>query len=121
MKTSSCKSKGRKLQQKVRDIIIEIFPQLEQGDVRSTSMGANGEDIQLSPLAKRYFPYSIECKNVEKLNIWTAFEQACSNAVPNTLPLLIFKRNRSKIMVCVELDHFMELVKENHELKKTDK
>jgi len=66
VKTSSAKAKGRRLQQKVRDLILETFSELEEDDVRSTSMGAGGEDVQLSPLARRKFPFSVECKNVEK-------------------------------------------------------
>ncbi len=69
MKTSSCKAKGRNLQKWVRDLILESFPSLEADDVRSTSMGAGGEDVQLSPAARKLFPYSLECKNVEKLNV----------------------------------------------------
>lgn len=69
MKTQSCKAKGRKLQQRVRDLILENFEDLEQDDVRSTSMGAGGEDVLLSPKARKYFPFSIECKNQESLGI----------------------------------------------------
>ena len=69
MKTSSCKQKGRKLQQKVRDIILESFDNLREDDVRSTSMGAGGEDVLLSPAARDVFPFSVECKNQEKLNV----------------------------------------------------
>lgn len=56
IKTSSAKAKGRRHQQWVRDKIYETFPVLEDGDVRSTSMGAGGEDLQLSPAARRLFP-----------------------------------------------------------------
>ena len=76
MKTQSAKAKGRKLQQWVRDLILETWNELEPDDVRSTSMGAGGEDLQLSPAARRKFGYSVECKNVEKLNVWSAYEQA---------------------------------------------
>jgi hypothetical protein len=69
VKTSSCKSKGRVLQQKIRDIIIESFKDLEEDDVRSTSMGASGIDVLLSPKAQLYFPYSVEAKNQEKISI----------------------------------------------------
>ncbi len=65
MRTSSAKAKGRRLQQKVRDLILETFSELEEDDVRSTSMGASGEDVLLSPLARKKFPFSVECKNVE--------------------------------------------------------
>ena len=70
MKTSSAKAKGRRLQQKVRDLLLETFTELEPDDIRSTSMGVSGEDLQLSPAARKLIPFAIECKNQEKLNVW---------------------------------------------------
>ena len=98
MKPQSAKAKGRKLQQWVRDIILESFPSLEADDVRSTSMGAGGEDVQLSPAARRLMPYSIECKSVEKLNVWAAYEQAEANSGEHE-PLLVMKKNRKKHLI----------------------
>ena len=69
MKARSAKNKGKRLQNKVRDLILEKFnKQLEPDDVRSITMGDSGEDILLSPAARRLFPFSVECKNQEKLN-----------------------------------------------------
>ena len=42
-------------------------------------MGMSGEDIVLSPAAKRVIKYSFECKNQERLNLWKSLEQADSN------------------------------------------
>ena len=39
-------------------------------------MGAGGEDLIMARAAREKFPYSIECKNVEKLNVWEAYKQA---------------------------------------------
>ena len=50
---SSSKAKGRLGQQEVRDKILKTFPELEPDDVRSTAMGQSGEDIQLSPRARK--------------------------------------------------------------------
>ena len=33
-------------------------------------MGMSGEDIVLSPAAKKAIRYSFECKNQERLNLW---------------------------------------------------
>ena len=112
MKTQSAKAKGRKLQQMVRDLILETFTELEPDDVRSTSMGAGGEDLQLSPAARKKFPYSVECKNVEKLNVWGAYEQAEANS-GNHEPLLIMKKNRKKPLVVIDLEAFVELLKDD--------
>lgn len=96
----------------VRDLILETFTELEPDDVRSTSMGAGGEDLQLSPAARRKFPYSVECKNVEKLNVWGAYEQAEANSGDNE-PLLIMKKNRKKPLVVIDLESFIELLKDD--------
>ena len=111
MKTSSCKAKGRKLQQWVRDIILESFPSLEADDVRSTSMGAGGEDVQLSPAARKLFPYSVECKSVEKLNVWAAYEQAEANSGKYE-PILVMKKNRKKPLVVLDAEAFIALIKD---------
>ena len=111
MKTRSAKNKGKRLQNDVRDLILETFTELEPDDVRSTTMGDSGEDILLSPAARKLFPFSVECKNQEKLNVWSSLEQTETNAGKHT-PLLIFKRNRSKTYAVLQLDDLMRLLDE---------
>ena len=111
MKSRSAKNKGKRLQNNVRDLILEKFTQLEEDDVRSITMGDSGEDILLSPAARKLFPFSVECKNQEKLNIWSSLEQTETNAGKHT-PLLIFKRNRSKTYAVLQLDDLMEMLNE---------
>ena len=111
MKSRSAKNKGKRLQNKVRDLILEKFNQLEPDDVRSTTMGDSGEDVLLSPAARRLFPFSVECKNQEKLNIWSSLEQAENNSGTHT-PLLIFKRNRTKTYAVLQFDKLLELLDE---------
>lgn len=115
MKPQSAKQKGRKLQQYVRDKILKIFPQLTSDDVRSTGMGQGGVDVQLSSQAKALFPFSVECKNKEKISIWAELEQAEKNCEPNTSALLVIKRNRSKVYAVLELDHLIEVLNEKKE------
>jgi hypothetical protein len=109
MKSRSAKNKGKRLQNNVRDLILEKFQQLEEDDVRSITMGDSGEDILLSPAARKLFPFSVECKNQEKLNVWSSLEQTETNAGKHT-PLLIFKRNRSKTYAVLQLDDLMEML-----------
>ena len=111
MKPRSAKNKGKRLQNKIRDLILEKFDSLEPDDVRSITMGDSGEDILLSPTARRVFPFSVECKNQEKLNIWSALEQAEDNSGNHT-PLVIFKRNRTKTYAVLEFDKLLELLNE---------
>lgn len=63
MRPSSCKAKGRRLQQQIVADLYARFPALAEGDLRSTSMGCGGEDIQMSPAAREVIPFSIEAKN----------------------------------------------------------
>jgi hypothetical protein len=111
MKTASRKAKGRRLQNKIRDLLIEHFSdELEDDDIRCAIMGESGEDLKLSPAARKLIPYSIECKNQEKINIWDSLEQAEENSNGHD-PVLIFKRNRSKTYAVVELNNFLKLIK----------
>ena len=55
--------------------------------------------------------FNWECKNQEKLNIWSSLEQAESNSGKHT-PLLIFKRNRTKTYAVLEFDKLLELLDE---------
>ena len=113
MNTRSRKNKGKRLQNKVRDLLLEQFKDvLEQDDVHSTTMGESGEDIQLSPAARKLIPYAIECKNQESLSIWKALEQAENNS-NGYEPLLIFKRNRSKTYVTMDIKEFLRLLSES--------
>lgn len=105
----SRKAKGRKLQQKIRDDIINTF-QLTENDVRSTSMGASGCDILLSETARTKFPYAVECKAQEKVSIPAWWEQTILNATEEKLtPLLIFKQSRKDTMVCLKWNDFLYL------------
>ncbi|MEK9694450.1 MAG: hypothetical protein VW270_01720 [Candidatus Poseidoniales archaeon] len=107
--TQSAKAKGRRLQQTVRDAILEAFSGLESDDVRSTSMGAGGEDVLLSPAARKLFPYTIECKNLAKIAVYNYYVQATGHN--DFEPLVVVKQNRSKPLAIVDFEHFMELVK----------
>lgn len=108
MKPSSAKQKGRACQQLVRDKILAAFPELEPDDVRSTSMGASGVDILLSPAARKILPISIECKAQESVSVWAAYKQAEDNKGKHE-PVLVIKRNRTKPLVVVDLDYFISL------------
>jgi hypothetical protein len=116
-KAKSSKAKGRRLQNFVRDTLRYVFieqwtklPKLEEDDIKSQTMGMCGEDIVLSPAAKKIIPYSFECKNVEKLNIWSALEQAEDNCDGRT-PIVVFKRNRSKTYVAIEFTEWLKTIK----------
>ncbi len=110
MRPRSAKAKGKRLQNKVTVLLQEKYSSvLEDGDFKSTPMGAHGMDVQLSPAARKVFPFAIECKNQEALNVWKSLEQAETNC-EGLVPLLIFKRNKSKIYATLEITDFLNLL-----------
>ena len=109
MKPQSAKAKGRKLQQWVRDQILQRFPMLSTDDVRSTSMGASGEDVQLSSAARSVFPFQVECKNRKAIAVFKDYEQAQTHGLVE--PLVVLKQNNSKPLVLVDAEYFFNLVK----------
>lgn len=111
MKPRSSKAKGRRFQQEIRSAILEVFKNFDADDVKVAIMGESGMDIKLSPYARQFFPYSIECKNVEKLNIWQALKQAEENTKEGTATLLAFSRNRMpEPYVAMKLSDFMRFM-----------
>jgi hypothetical protein len=107
MKPQSAKAKGRVLQQWVRTKLIEMLD-VHPEDIESRSMGAGGEDLIMARAARAKFPHSIECKNVEKLNIWDAYEQASANC-GDYQPLVIIKKNGKKPLALVDAEYFINL------------
>ena len=121
MKVSSCKNKGRRLQQKVRDDILRVFNStMKDDDVTSTSMGCGGEDLKFSPHARSIIPISIECKNQERLDLWGSLLQCSTNAPSGTTPCLIFKRNHTKTYAVVDWEHLLNLYYEVYTRKQNE-
>ena len=109
MKTSSAKAKGRRLPQWFRDLLIEKLD-VHPEDIESRSMGAGGEDLIMARAARETFPYSIECKNQEKVNLWESYKQADDNSGKYE-PIVFIKRNNHKPLVVVDADYFISLHK----------
>lgn len=111
MKTQSCKAKGRRLQQQIVQDLLQRFPELTDDDVRSTSMGANGEDVLLSACARKHIPFSFEAKNQERVNIWSAIEQAGTNAPRDVDLAVVIKKNKTKPHVVLTWECFLRLLR----------
>lgn len=109
MKPQSAKAKGRNFQKWVRDQLIEQLD-IHPEDIESRSMGAGGEDLIMARAARQKFNFSIECKNVERLNVYEAYEQASANS-GDYEPVLFMKKNRKKPLVVVDADYFISLFK----------
>ena len=83
---------------------------IDSEDIESRSMGAGGEDLIMSKAARNKFPYSVECKNQEKLNIWAAWEQANGNKGLYE-PLVVIKKNGVRPLVVLDAENFLEMIK----------
>ena len=109
--TRAAKAKGRGGQQEVRDKLLETFPEFEPDDIKSTTMGDTGEDIQLSPLARKTLPISIEVKR-RKSGMKTAYDyidQAGNHCKGE--PVVFYRSDRQPWIVMVGMDHYMELLR----------
>ena len=83
---------------------LDVHPE----DIESRSMGAGGEDLIMARAARAKFPYSIECKNQQSVNVWKAYEQAEENS-GDYEPIVVLKRNNAKPLVLVDADYFVNL------------
>lgn len=84
---------------------------LAEDDVKSTGMGQSGEDVQLSSAARERIPWSVECKNVEKVNLWASWKQCVANS-GEYKPVLVIKRNYEDPIAVVKFIDYMELIKD---------
>ena len=116
MLTSSCKAKGRRAAQELKEALLEWAPDLSNDDIIVTSSGETGEDLKLSPKAREIYPYVVECKNVEKLNVHEAYAQAVEHwqkrgSKKEEFPILAFKKNKTDMKVVLSLEHFLKLTR----------
>jgi len=118
MRPQSAKEKGRRFQKWVCARMLERTTGiLEADDVQSRGMGGAGEDVMLSPAARRIFPISSECKNQESLSIWAAMKQAEGNSGIYT-PVLFLTRNRTPEYAVLPAEDLLDLYVELHHLRK---
>jgi hypothetical protein len=110
MNIRSAKAKGRRLQDTVCKLLLEHYPSLEEDDIKPAIMGESGVDVKLSPAARKKIPFSIECKNQEKLNMTSAWKQTEENVVSGTIPLLVHKKNRTPIMVTLKFSDLLSII-----------
>ena len=79
--------------------------------MKTAVMGESGEDIILSPAARDLIPFSFECKNQERLNIWESLSQSEENS-GDYIPAVVFKRNRSNTYIALDLEEFLKIIGE---------
>ena len=107
---ASRKAKGRRLQQAVRQDLVEHLG-IDPGDILSTAMGQSGCDLYLSPAARAQFPFGVECKAQERIALPEWWEQCTRNAEAEGLvPLLVFKRNREEPLAVLRWEDLLALL-----------
>lgn len=117
IKVSSAKGKGRNLQQKVcRDIakfLGIVYNQSDDNcDVHSREMGQKGADVILRGEARRKFPFSIECKASENLDLVGTINQAKNNEADNAHWLIVHKKKcLPNPIVILDWNVFLEAIK----------
>lgn len=108
---ASRKAKGRSFQQEILTLVRGSMPFSYEDLVKSATMGESGVDIQLVGKARELFPFAVECKNQERINIWESWEQCEDNAKKEKLmPALFFKRNRKLPLVTLRASDFFMLL-----------
>ena len=96
------RDKGARYERKIAQMLREYGYKAERG-----CQHAGGVD---SPDVKHNMKgIHIEAKNVEALNIWKALEQSERDAGADEMPIVVFRRNRSKDYVAMQFDDFMKL------------
>ena len=107
---ASRKAKGRRLQQAVRQDLIEHLG-IDPGDILSTAMGQSGCDLYLSPAARERFPFGVEAKRCETISLPAWWKQCESNASKvGLIPLLVFKRNREEPLAVLRWSDLLALL-----------
>ena len=113
--TRMAKQKGRLGQQEIRDRLLSEFPEFEPDDIKSTTMGDTGADIQLSPAARKKINLAIEVKRRKAVGktFYDYMDQAKHHAKNGENPVVFFRADRKPWLVMIDLDFFMELVKKS--------
>jgi hypothetical protein len=111
---ASRKAKGRRLQQAVRQDLVDRLG-IDPGDILSTAMGQSGCDLYLSPAARAQFPFGVECKAQEAIALPAWWKQCESNASKvGLIPLLVFKRNREEPLAVLRWSDLLALLRHDH-------
>jgi hypothetical protein len=120
MKPRSAKSKGMTFQKEICRRIakllgIEFNNKDDTCPIHSRESGQSGTDVVIrdKKLLKK-FPFSIECKRTEKLQLYKSINQARENKLQETDWLLIARRNRENPIVIMDFDTFEKLYKNNY-------
>ena len=113
----SAKGKGRELQKWVCRKISGLtdIPFDNQDDnckIHSREMGQSGVDIILRGEALQKFPFSVECKSTESLNLREFVQQAKNNQKEDTNWMVVVRtKSISDVVVMMSWESFEKLYK----------
>lgn len=96
------RAKGARFERELAKMLREYGYEAERGCQHSG--GKDSPDVKCNLLNTH-----IEAKNVEALNIWKALEQSQRDAGEDEMPIVVFKRNRSRVYVALPFEDFMKL------------
>lgn len=115
IKVQSAKGKGMNFQREICQKISDLIgiPYLRGNDdslIESRGGGQHGVDIILRGEAKKRFPFSIEAKNQENLNLVETVKQAQENQIDGTTWLVVHRRKALPMdLVIMAWESFEEL------------
>lgn len=116
--TRSAKQKGMDFQKwlcsEISELIQETYiPGDDDSPIDSRPSGQHGVDIILRGNAKKKFPYSVEAKNQENMNLMDTVSQAETNTLEGTDWIIAHKRKTLDFpIVIMRWDLFKRLYKE---------
>jgi hypothetical protein len=81
-------------------------------------MGAQGEDVQLSPAARKIMPIAVETKARRGIAVGRWYEQAEEHAIAVKAPVnpvVVMKEDRKDPLVLISLDFFVALLQDRYD------
>lgn len=106
--------KGKRKEREIAKIIAKKFDVQCRRTPCSGALDFKGDIVSLQGVAAEYH---WEIKNQEKLNIWSALNQAIRDARPGKTPVVVFSKAFSDNYVALRFDDFINMIKEIEDLR----
>lgn len=106
MKPASARQKGKRLELKLASLLRS-----KGLDESARRMPLSGAMSHLPTDIYTRLPYSFECKNQERVQLWDWWEQARGQAHMARPPVLVISGNFRPILAVVEVDTLLDLLK----------
>jgi len=113
----SSQQKGKRFERQVAAEINKKFETSVKRTPNSGGLSIKGDIICIDDQSI-ISEFSWECKNQEKLNIWKALQQSKNDAPARTMPVVVFTKNHEKEYISLELEDFLNIIKELEDLRK---